>query len=333
LVFTINNNKMNTIKWGFIGCGSVTEVKSGPAYQLTEDFEVAAVMRRNLEKAKDYAKRHHIETYYNDAESLINDKNVDAVYIATPPDSHKKYALKVAEAGKPCCIEKPLTPSYQDSLAIQEAFEKKNIPLFVAYYRRSLPRFLKVKSWLRDNKIGEVRHMNWTYCKPPNALDLNKTYNWRTDAKIAPGGYFDDLASHGLDLFAFLLDEFKDAQGFCTNQQQLYEAYDAITASWIHKNNITGSASWHFGSNEHIDDVKIIGSKGHISFSVFNENPIYLKTSEEEKQLFVEHPKHVQLYHVKGMRDELVLNNFSHPSTGKTAVHTSWVMDKILGKL
>lgn len=324
---------MKTIKWGFIGCGSVTEVKSGPAYQLTEGFEVTAVMRRDLAKAKDYALRHNIDKYYNDADALINDENVDAVYIATPPDSHKMYALKVAAAGKPCCIEKPLAPDYNDSLDILNAFKAKNLPLFVAYYRRSLPRFLKVKSWLDANKIGDVRHINWTFCKPPNDLDLNKSYNWRTDSKIAPGGYFDDLASHGLDLLAFFFGEFKDVNGFCTNQQQLYKAYDAITASWIHKSGITGSGSWHFGSNNHVDDITIIGSKGSIKFSIFLENPVQLRIEDSKESLVIDHPEHVQLYHVKGMRDELILNNFKHPSRGKTAVHTSWVMDKILGKL
>ena len=324
---------MKTIKWGFIGCGSVTEVKSGPAYQLTEGFEVVAVMRRDIEKAKDYAKRHNINTFYNDVDALINDENVDAIYIATPPDSHKTYALKVAKAGKPCCIEKPITPNYQDSSAILHAFQSANIPLFVAYYRRSLPRFLKVKYWLDDHKIGEIRHVNWMFCKPPNNLDLNKTYNWRTDAKVAPGGYFDDLASHGLDLLAFYLGEFTDAKGICANQQRLYDAYDTISATWIHDNGVTGTGSWNFGSNERIDNVSIIGSKGTITFSIFQDNALQLKTKDFKESLVIDNPKHIQQYHVEGMRDALINNNFKHPSTGVTAVHTSWVMDKILGQL
>ena len=148
------------MNWGFIGCGSVTEIKSGPAYQQTTDFNVTAVMRRDIEKLKDYAKRHNIKATFTDADALINDANIDAVYIATPPDTHKYYALKVAKAGKPCCIEKPLSPSYNESLEIQKAFNEKNTPLFVAYYRRSLPRFLKIKEWLANNYIGEVRHIN-----------------------------------------------------------------------------------------------------------------------------------------------------------------------------
>ena len=115
----------------------------------------------------------------------------------------------MAKAGEPCCIEKPLAPSYQESLAIEQAFRKANVPLFVAYYRRSLPRFNKVKVILEKGTIGKVRHVSWQLSKPANTIDLSGQYNWRTDKSIAVGGYFDDLASHGLDLFAFLLGDFK----------------------------------------------------------------------------------------------------------------------------
>lgn len=327
------SNLNRVIKWGIIGCGNVTEIKSGPPYKITEGFDLVAVMRRNEAKAKDYAKRHQIKKYYTDADALINDPDVDAVYIATPPDSHKYYALKVAEAGKTCCIEKPMTPSYQDSLAIYEAFKEKNIPLFVAYYRRSLTRFKKVKKLLEDNAIGEVRHINWHQCKPASDIDKSGNYNWRTDSKIAPGGYFDDLASHGLDLFCHLLGNIKDAKGISTNQLGLYDAKDAITASWIHENQITGSGTWNFGSDDHTDTVTIYGSTGRIEFAVFHEKPIVLTSSAKNETISIENPKHIQQFHVQGMRDELIYNNYKHPSTGKSALHTNWIMDKILGKL
>jgi len=320
------------IRWGILGCGNVTEVKSGPAYQNTEGFEVVAVMRRDEAKAADYAKRHGVAKYYSDADALINDTEVDAVYIATPPDSHKYYALKVAAAGKPCCIEKPMAPNHEESLEIINAFEDKGLPLFVAYYRRSLPRFLQVKEWLDADKIGEVRHIRWFLGKPPNAIDLSGEYNWRTDAKVAPAGYFDDLASHGLDLFAFLLGDFENASGVALNQQELYTAKDAITGHWLHKNGITGSGTWNFGTQQREDSVEIYGSEGKISFSVFEDTDVVLKNEEGEKRLFIEHPKHVQQFHVENLKADL-LEGQGHPSTGKTALHTSWVMDSILGNL
>ena len=329
---SIDKNTPKVIRWGIIGCGNVTEVKSGPPYYLVEGFKLVAVMRRDKEKAKDFAQRHQVQKYYSNADDLINDNEVDAVYIATPPDTHKYYGLKVASAGKPCCIEKPLAPNYSDSLAIYNTFKKLNTPLFVAYYRRSLPRFTQIKKWLTANKIGDVRHITWHLSKSATEQDLSKQYNWRTDKEIAPAGYFDDLASHGIDLFTHLLGDIKEAKGISLNQQKLYSAKDAITACWVHENGITGTGSWNFGCNSREDTVEIYGSKGKISFSVFDENPIILKSNSDKESLIIEHPKNVQYFHVENMRDHLFGEN-EHPSLGKSALHTSWVMDKILGAI
>jgi len=316
-------------RWGVIGCGNVTELKSTPAYQKVDGFHVAAVMGRNEEKVKDYIARHNIERYYLDVDAMINDPQIDAIYIATPPDSHKEYALKVARVGKICCIEKPLAPTHQDCLAINKAFSEQNIPLFVSYYRRSLPRFQQIKRWLDENHIGDVRHINWHLSKPANTIDLSKSYNWRTDKNIALGGYFDDLASHGLDLFTYLLGNIDSVVGLSTNQQNLYSAKDAIVASWIHHSGVTGSGSWNFGCSQREDKVEILGSKGRIEFSVFDEQKIKLTGLKNSEEQFIENPKNIQLYHALNMQKHLCMEA-SHPSTGDTATHTAWVMDNIL---
>lgn len=324
------SNYPENINWGIIGCGDVTERKSGPAYQKTEGFTLKAVMRRDAVKAEDYARRHGVAKYYNDADALINDPDIDAVYIATPPDTHKLYALKVAAAGKPCCIEKPMAPSYADCLAITNAFDAEGLPLFVAYYRRSLPRFLEVKNWIKQGRIGTVRHINWHLTKTPSAIDVSGQYNWRTDARVATAGYFDDLASHGLDLFIHFFGDIKEASGVSLNQQGLYTANDAVASSWLHSNGVTGTGNWNFGAFKREDNVTIYGSKGTISFAVFDDVPLVLTNSQGTKEVIVEHPENIQLYHVQNMRGHL-LSKGVHPSTGHTGAHTSWVMDKITG--
>jgi len=317
------------IRWGVIGCGNVTEIKSTPAYQKVEGFHVVAVMGRNEEKVKDYIARHNIDRYFLDVDSLINDTNIDAIYIATPPDSHKEYALKVAQAGKICCIEKPLAPTYQECVDINTAFSDKNIPLFVAYYRRCLPRFKQVKAWLENGNIGHIRHISWQLNQAANTLDLSNRYQWRTDRDIAPGGYFDDLASHGLDLFSYLLGNIENVVGLSTNQQDLYTAKDAIVASWLHQSGITGSGSWNFGCSQAEDKVVIFGSEGQIEFSVFADNVIKCLSADKSETLFIEHPENVQLYHAIAMKQHLN-NEQQHPSTGETATHTGWVMSNIV---
>lgn len=319
-------------KWGIIGCGSVTELKSGPAYQKVDGFELYAVMRRSIEKAESYSLRHGVPKFYGDSDDLINDPEINAVYIATPPDSHAYYALKVAAAGKICCIEKPMAINYEECLLIKNTFETKNIPLFVAYYRRSLPRFEHIKLWIEQHKIGTVRHINWHLSKPANSIDLSKIYNWRTDVKIAYGGYFDDLASHGIDLFIHLLGPIEKANGIAVNQQALYTAMDSVTGHWLHKSGVTGSGSWNFGTQNREDQVQIYGDHGKISFSVFEqEDAIVLESGSLKESLMIIHPENIQYFHVLNMKNHLE-NKTKHPSTGATATHTSWVLDCILGK-
>jgi len=225
-----------------------------------------------------------------------------------------------------------MAPTYNDSLAIYEAFRNRDVPLFIAYYRRSLPRFLKIKQWLDDGLIGEVRHIHWQKTKPPSDVDLSKAYNWRTDAAIARGGYFDDLASHGLDLFNFLLGDIVEANGTTTNQLGLYAAFDAVAAHWMHDGGITGTGSWNFGTHDRTDKVEILGSEGSIRFAVLDEAPIQLNNASGSQTLEIVHPQHIQEFHVENIKRHL-LGKSVHPSTGKTGLHTSWVMEKILGTL
>lgn len=275
------------IRWGIIGCGNVTEVKSGPAYQQTAGFSLHAVMRRDAAKAEDYARRHQVPLWFTDADALIQHPEIDAVYIATPPDSHLFYALKVAAAGKICCVEKPMALNADECAQMVAAFAQAEKPLFVAYYRRSLPRFLQVQQWLQQGLIGSVRHVHWAFSRQPNPADQAGQANWRTDPAQAGGGYFVDLASHGLDLLMYLLGDITQVQGIALNQQGLYAAEDAVTACWLFApqqdgSRASGSGFWNFAADSRRDAVDIIGSLGTIRFSVFDEQPLILTTANQE---------------------------------------------------
>lgn len=321
---------MTVIRWGMIGCGSVTERKSAPAYQQVEGFTLHGVFNRTRAKAEDYAARHGAARVFDSAAALIDDPDIDAVYIATPPDSHEAYALDVARAGKPCCIEKPMAPDHEACVRIRDAFADRALPLFIAYYRRALPRFRQVRAWLDEGAIGQIRHVHWALTKPASPVDLSGT-NWRVDAAIAPGGYFDDLASHGLDLFCWLFGDVADVAGFAVNQQGRYSAADAVTGCWLHARGVTGSGSWNFGAADRQDRVEITGSTGRIVFSIFDEEPLRLSRGTEHIEMAIAHPPTIQYFHVEAMRDHLA-GHGPHPSTGESGAHTAWVMDRILSR-
>ncbi|MBF4208247.1 gfo/Idh/MocA family oxidoreductase [Pseudomonas donghuensis] len=321
---------MKVINWGMIGCGSVAERKSGPAFYKAPGSALVAVMGRRPAAAQDYATRHGIAKVYSDAAQLIADPQIDAVYIATPPDSHCAYSLQVAAAGKHCCVEKPMSLNAASSRQMQQAFVDAGRHLFVSYYRRSLPRFQQVRQWLQDQRIGEVRHLSWTLTKPATDADRNGSANWRTDPQIAGGGYFADLASHGLDLFQYLLGDIVDVTGCSARQAGLYAAEDAVAASWRFANGVLGTGCWNFVADRREDRVEIIGSKGRIGFSVFDEYPVRLD-ADEQLSLQIANPEHIQWHHVLGMNAH-IRGTARHPAVAAQALKTDWVMDRILGR-
>jgi predicted dehydrogenase len=321
-----------TIRWGIIGCGNVTEIKSGPAFHRAEGSQLIAVMRRNGDLARDYSVRHNVPKWYNNADQLINDPEVDAVYIATPPSTHKEYTIKAARAGKPVYVEKPMAVNYYDCLAMAEECERLNVPLFVAYYRRALPRFLKIKELIDEQAIGEVRTVNIRFYQKPSLSDLNNTYNWRVDPNIAGAGYFFDLASHTIDLLQYYFGSVIKAEGSASNMAGYYAAEDTVSASMIFENNIQASGLWCFCAGENLDRCEIIGSKGKIVFSTFGDLPVIIKRGEEIEDLNIQHPEHIQQPLIQLITNEL-LGLGTSPSTGRSGMQTSWVMDRILGRI
>jgi len=286
-----------TINWGIIGCGDVTEKKSGPAFNKVPGSSLLAVMRRDAKKAADYAHRHGIAHSYSDAEALMDQEGLDAIYIATPPDSHADYAIAALKKGFNVYVEKPVTRNATEARQIAEAVKHHpNQKLTVAHYRRALPMFLKVKELLDEKIVGEVRTVQirmWQSRKP--ALVANSAVNWRVQPEVSGGGYFHDLAPHQLDLMLFYFGEPERYHGFSLNQSAITPADDHVCGEILFNNNIVVNGSWCFNvaENQTTDTCEIVGTKGKISFPFFG-NIITYKTDEEEQILHFTHPEHIQ---------------------------------------
>lgn len=326
---------MKQINWGFIGCGEVTEKKSGPAFNEVEGSQVVAVMSRSENKARSYAERHHIRKWYTDAQELIDDPDVNAIYIATPPSSHATFAIMAMRAGKPVYIEKPLAASYNDCIRINRISEQTGVPCFVAYYRRYLPYFQKVKEIIENGTIGKVINVQIRFSVPPRDLDYKneKELPWRLQPDIAGGGYFYDLAPHQIDLLQNIFGVITRAHGYPANRAHLYKAEDTVSACFFFENGVTGSGSWCFVGHESAkeDRIEVIGDKGSLSFSVFTYEPIVLITSEGKQSITVPNPSYVQLPIIKHVIEHL--QGIGHcECTSISATPVNWVLDRILWK-
>lgn len=311
-----------------VGCGAVTEVKSGPGLQRAEGSCVMAVMRRDGSLAEDYARRHGIGKWYDDAEKLIGEPDVDAVYVATPPSSHKEYAIAAANAGKDVYVEKPMAMTFDECQEMIAACKENGVRLFVAYYRRALPRFVKIKSLIDDGAIGKVSFADVVYHKRASESDLAGTENWRVDPRVAGGGYFYDLAPHSIDILQFLLGDAKSAKGYVSNQRRRYEAEDIVSGAMLLGDDVHVTMLWNFNAYGNMDRTEIVGDEGKLTFSTFGDGPIVLETQDSTEEFNIENPLHIQQPLIQTIVNELRGDGHC-PSTGDTAAKTNWVMDRI----
>jgi predicted dehydrogenase len=292
------------VKWGIIGVGDVCEVKSAPAMQKVKGSELVAVMRRNGEKAKDYAERHGVGKWYDNADALIQDPEVNAIYIATPPKAHSSLTLKAAKAGKPVYVEKPMARTTAECQEMINACHQAKVPLYIAYYRRRLPNFEKLKPM---------------------------PVNWRIDPEVAGGGYFFDLAAHQLDYLDYALGPIQFVSGYAANQAGLYKAADIITSSFVFENGILGTGSWCFTVDKiaEKDQMTIVGSKGQLRIPFFGAPKIFVEKSNLATEVLeFELPHHIQQPLIETVVKDL-LGKGTCPSTGESAIRTNWVMEEM----
>ena len=322
---------MEVVNWGIIGCGNVTELKSGPAFNKVEGSKLIAVMRRDSKKAADYAKRHNVPNWYSNADELIGDPNINAIYVATPPDTHASYAIEAMRAGMPVYVEKPMARNYQECLEMIRVSEETGMPLFVAYYRRSLPVFLKVKELVDGGAIGQPLIVNIRLHKAFGIKDqFADKQSWHVHPEVSGGGHFYDLASHQLDYLDFLFGPITEVHGIAQNQAGFYTAEDTVSASFSFESKVMGTGSWCFVTAPEAEEdvIEVSGTKGKITFSCFQHGDVVLNQAEKTSRFNFVNPENISHYLIRQVVHELQgIGNCV--STGRSAARTNWVLEQI----
>jgi predicted dehydrogenase len=327
---------MDRVVWGMIGCGNVTEVKSGPAFYKSKNSSLNAVMCRHIDSAKSYADRHKISCYYDDADQILSNPDINAVYIATPVKFHAPYAIKAMEAGKIVYLEKPMALNYKECMLLKESSVNTGSKLFVAYYRRSLDYFKKIKELIDCNIIGSIKSVSVSLQKAAIKEDFDvKKLPWRVIPELSGGGYFFDLACHQFDILQFLLGPVTKAEGQVENKAGLYPSEDTVHANWLFDSGIKGLGDWSFvcQQNEQKDIIIINGSNGRIEFSTFEFSPIKLITKSTAQTFDLKPPMHIQMPFIQTIVNELTNRGISDANLD-SAINTNKIMEDIVyGKL
>jgi predicted dehydrogenase len=318
---------MDRIRWGIIGCGNVTEVKSGPAFNKVPNSTLLAVMRRDDVLLKDYAKRHHVPYTFNNASELIHHPQIDAIYIATPPDVHEAYAIEALWANKFVYVEKPMSTTVAACENMQKVANELSGKLVVAHYRRQLPMFLKVKNLLDTNEIGKVTEVKISMHKKAGPKSFYEN-NWRVNKERAGGGLFYDLAPHQLDLVFYFFGKAIHYQGEASNLSGLYLVEDKVQGKMQMENDIEFTGDWNFAidhQQQELDTFMIIGSEGCIQFPVFG-NTITIEKNNQKEIIEFPPPQHIQQYLIEKVVT-FFLDKGENPCSANDALQSMRVME------
>jgi predicted dehydrogenase len=319
------------VRWGIIGCGDVTEVKSGPAFARLPGSSLTAVMRRDAAKARDYAERHGVPRWTDDADEILLADDVDAVYVATPPSSHADYVLRAAAAGKPVYVEKPMAASGAEAESMVAACADAGVPLFVAYYRRALPRFELVRERIAAGAIGEPRLVSLDLHVPAPASA--GTAGWRWDPAVAGGGMVMDLGSHALDLLDHWLGPVDSVHALQAARLAWSSVEDQVVAVLEFASGVHGTAMWGFNGAARRDTMTVFGSEGSVSVPLLTEGPVVVERARgEREELVVPHPAHVQEPLIATIVAELLGRGPACPSTGASALRTQRILDRLVAR-
>lgn len=326
---------MNRVRWGVIGAGDVVEHKSGPALQRAQNSELVAVMRRDRHRAEDFARRHNVPRWYGSADELIHDPEVDALYVATPPSSHQDYVERAAAAGKPVYVEKPMARTAAECRAMIAACEAagsgSGVPLFVAYYRRAMPRFETARAIIQDGRLGDVRSIvvrNQKRASPSSAGTP-----WRLQPLISGGGLFVDLASHTFDWLDHVFGPIATIAGQASQPLSgRGSAETSVSATFTFASGVTGVGLWDYGAAERMDLIEVIGSEAALRFSCFGTEPLTLVGQGASTSIETPYPEIVQLPLIQQIVDFLTGRRDTVPSTGRTALRTAQTIDAVLAQ-
>jgi predicted dehydrogenase len=287
-------------------------------------------MRRNSDKAKDFAQRHNVPNYYSDAAELISNPAINAIYIATPPSSHEAYLEMALKAGKPVYVEKPVTVNAASVQRMIEMEKKYDGKVSVAHYRRGLPLFNKAKQLLNERAIGKPKLILLKTLQPPVSKIITQTEdNWRINPAISGGGLFHDLSPHQLDIMYWLFGTPHQIQVQAANQGKLYNAPDLTMVQMVFANEIYFNGVWNFNVAEAAtsDSCEIIGDRGVMRFSFFRVSTIELVTNTGTQMFELEYPVNIQQPHINNVV-KFFRGEGANPCSLEEALVTMKVMDK-----
>jgi predicted dehydrogenase len=277
------------VNWGLIGCGDISEKRVAPALRDLNNCNLIAVNRSRFNLAEPFAKKYGANKCYKSWQELLQDKNIDAVYIATPVYVHSEMAIAAAKASKHVLCEKPMAMNVNECDRMIETCKTNNVKLGIAYYRNFYPVVRRVKEIISSGEIGKVS------CAQINIFEYfdrkpGEPRYWLVEKEKSGGGPMYDIGSHRLEVFLNIFGPVADVKGQISNVLFQRNVEDTGSALIMFESNVHGVLSVSHASKEYQDTLDIYGSEGSIHIPVLNKGDMIVKSKNAERN--EAHPPH-----------------------------------------
>lgn len=249
------------IKWGILGTADIAVEQVIPAVLKSTYGEVVAVASRSVEKAKKTAKQFNIRTSYGSYQGLLDDVEVEAVYIPLPNHLHVEWAIKAMRAGKHVLVEKPIAmSSVQARELVDEAKKHPELKVMEAFMYKFHPQWVKVKEMVQHGEIGTIKAIQSSFSffeDDPNSIVNKKEFG---------GGSLMDIGCYPISISRFLFDSEPKSVSAVIDYDPEFEV--DVLASGILE--FEQGTTTFFSATQLVDNqqVELFGTEGSIAFEL-----------------------------------------------------------------
>ena len=277
-----NDLNRQCIRWGLIGCGDIAQKRVAPALSQSPQSELAAVSRANPDRLDEFADAFRVRRRFARWEELVQNEDIDAVYVATPVNLHAEQTIAAAEAGKHVLCEKPMAMNVAECDRMIAAADANGVKLGVAYYRQFYPVVKRVKEVIDSGEIGkptvvQVDAFEWMNPDPSDSRA------WRLRPEIAGGGPMFEFGCHRIQLLLHLFGPIQTVSAITSNALFDREVDDTAVGSFEFANGIVATLTVSHAVMEPRDTFTVWGSEGSMHVKVLNEGDLIIRTRDNER--------------------------------------------------
>lgn len=316
---------MTKIRWGLIGCGDVARKRVAQAILDEPRSELTAVCRRTESKLNEFCSEFSVQHAFTSSDQLIQDADVDAVYISTPVQFHSAQCVAAARAGKHVLVEKPMAMSVAQCRTMIDECRASNVRLGVAYYRRFYAMVHRMKQLLDQGKIGKPLAVSAVTATPMDMSSDQDGY-WRAIPELSGGGALMDVGSHRIDLFLDLFGPVQEVHAFCRTIAADYSVEDTSLLQMSFASGVVGALQCHFGCQDP-DEFVVTGTQGRLIARPLNGDRLEVETGEDSAVEVLPPPSNFCRPLIEDFVDAIV--NQQEPTiTGEMGMECNEVMER-----